>query len=244
MIRTCCACRREPPYLSALTWRLMQRAPIAPRTDIRTSSWGIGLNYGDRAANLHEQHPEQPAPFIKGDHTVVGPGRADPPTPTGQLPHSRSGTRPHHGAAHPRSHRPGCLRPHLRRLSCSRSYSRRHPQGQSSLSDSIEELPDDLTFDREITTVEGFLTGRRLDAVDVTPGLAGQRPVAISSTNMTHRRALLVRLHNEKMPLYPCDLICTGTPGARVLSPGVVAKARVQGLPTLTNPVVGQEERQ
>ncbi|PRC44845.1 fumarylacetoacetate hydrolase, partial [Mycobacterium sp. ITM-2017-0098] len=36
---------------------------------------GIGLNYGAHAGDLGEQPPRTtPASFIKGDHTIVGPG--------------------------------------------------------------------------------------------------------------------------------------------------------------------------
>src|SRR5690606_10523785 len=36
--------------------------------------WGIGLNYSEHAQDLDEGTPDQPASFIKGDHTVIGPG--------------------------------------------------------------------------------------------------------------------------------------------------------------------------
>ena len=41
--------------------------------------WGIGLNYREHAADLAETAPaEEPASFIKGDHTVIGPGEPIP----------------------------------------------------------------------------------------------------------------------------------------------------------------------
>ena len=43
--------------------------------------WGIGLNYVDHAADLSETAPDEPASFIKGDHTIIGPGD-DIPLPT------------------------------------------------------------------------------------------------------------------------------------------------------------------
>ena len=37
---------------------------------------GIGLNYGAHAGDLGEQAPRtSPASFLKGDHTIVGPGQ-------------------------------------------------------------------------------------------------------------------------------------------------------------------------
>ena len=43
--------------------------------------WGIGLNYRDHASDLSESVPEEPASFIKGDHTVIGPGEPIPVPP-------------------------------------------------------------------------------------------------------------------------------------------------------------------
>ena len=38
--------------------------------------WGIGLNYKDQAADLSAVFPTEPASFMKGDHTIIGPGDA------------------------------------------------------------------------------------------------------------------------------------------------------------------------
>ena len=38
--------------------------------------WGIGLNYKDHAADLSAPFPTEPASFMKGDHTIIGPGDA------------------------------------------------------------------------------------------------------------------------------------------------------------------------
>ena len=36
--------------------------------------WGIGLNYRDHAKDLEAIYPDEPASFIKGDQTIIGPG--------------------------------------------------------------------------------------------------------------------------------------------------------------------------
>ena len=36
--------------------------------------WGIGLNYVAHATDLTETVPDEPASFMKGDHTIIGPG--------------------------------------------------------------------------------------------------------------------------------------------------------------------------
>jgi 2-keto-4-pentenoate hydratase/2-oxohepta-3-ene-1,7-dioic acid hydratase in catechol pathway len=38
--------------------------------------WGIGLNYRDHASDLAEAPPTEPASFMKGSHTVIGPNQA------------------------------------------------------------------------------------------------------------------------------------------------------------------------
>ncbi|MGH3315674.1 MAG: fumarylacetoacetate hydrolase family protein, partial [Nocardioidaceae bacterium] len=43
--------------------------------------WGIGLNYVAHAEDLTESVPEEPASFMKADHTVIGPGE-DIPIPS------------------------------------------------------------------------------------------------------------------------------------------------------------------
>ena len=43
--------------------------------------WGIGLNYVEHAADLTESTPDEPASFIKGDHTIIGPDEPIPVPP-------------------------------------------------------------------------------------------------------------------------------------------------------------------
>src|SRR5262245_34235764 len=33
--------------------------------------WGIGLNYTEHADDLAAVHPDEPASFMKGDHTII-----------------------------------------------------------------------------------------------------------------------------------------------------------------------------
>ena len=36
--------------------------------------WGIGLNYTEHADDLAAGYPDEPGSFMKGDHTIIGPG--------------------------------------------------------------------------------------------------------------------------------------------------------------------------
>ena len=64
-------------------------AAFTPTADVRFTApyrrprkiWGIGLNYVDHAADLSESVPEEPASFIKGDHTIIGTGDPIPIPP-------------------------------------------------------------------------------------------------------------------------------------------------------------------
>src|SRR5512134_1397865 len=55
----------------ALATAAVQYAPLYRRP---RKIWGIGLNYRDHAADLAAPFPTEPASFMKGDHTIIGPG--------------------------------------------------------------------------------------------------------------------------------------------------------------------------
>lgn len=56
---------------------------------------------------------------------------------------------------------------------------------------------------------------------------------------MRYDPAFLISFHSKVMPLYPGDIISTGTPGAIRIKPGDTAECRVGGLDPLSNPVTG-----
>lgn len=55
--------------------------------------------------------------------------------------------------------------------------------------------------------------------------------------NMAYLPYFLVSFHSQVAPLYPGDIISTGTPGALVIQDGDLAECRIDGLGTLTTPV-------
>lgn len=61
-------------------------------------------------------------------------------------------------------------------------------------------------------------------------------------SRMRFSPAYLVSFHSAVMPLFPGDIISTGTPGAVQISPGDVAECRIPGVGVLSNPVTrGQD---
>ncbi|HSJ70941.1 MAG TPA: fumarylacetoacetate hydrolase family protein [Acidimicrobiia bacterium] len=56
--------------------------------------------------------------------------------------------------------------------------------------------------------------------------------------NIIHRPAELLEFHTSMMPMFPGDIILTGTPGADVINPGDIAEAGVDGFAPLVVDVV------
>ncbi len=57
-------------------------------------------------------------------------------------------------------------------------------------------------------------------------------------SNMRYDPAFLVSFHSKVMPLFPGDIISTGTPGAVHVRPGDIVECRIPGVGVLTNPVI------
>ncbi|PZF79325.1 fumarylacetoacetate hydrolase family protein [Jiangella anatolica] len=202
--------------------------------------WGIGLNYGDHAADLHESTPDQPASFIKGSHTIIGAGD-DIVIPRQSR---RTTTEAELGLVIGRD-----------TAEVGRARALDHVFGVCAVLDQTAEdilalnpryltrsknFPTFFSFGPEIVTLDEFLAGReltdveiatRVDDVDIRRDVVG---------NMTHSPAELVGFHSAMMPFFPGDVISTGTPGAGVVTPGVLAEAHVDGLLPLTNQVRAQ----
>lgn len=199
--------------------------------------WGIGLNYGDHAADLHEKTPDQPASFIKGDHTIIGPG--EPIVIPRQS--SRTTAEAELGLIFGR---------HARDVPPERALDQLF--GVCAILDQTAEdilqlnpryltraknFPSFFAFGPEVVTLDEFLAGRALADVEVATILDGAEVRRNRIGNMTHGPVELVSFHSWIMPFFPGDIISTGTPGAGILRPGSVATAEVSGLAPLTNPV-------
>lgn len=199
--------------------------------------WGIGLNYLDHAADLSATLPAQPASFIKGDHTIIGPGdeivlprQSQRTTAEAELGLVLGRTVWQLGDADALSYVFGVcaildqtaediLQLNPRYLTRSKNF------------------PTFFSFGPEVVTLDEFLRDQQMAEVRVATLLNGETIRANSVGNMTFQPEVLVSFHSDMMPLYPGDVISTGTPGAAVLTPDSIAEARVSGLPPLRNPV-------
>lgn len=201
--------------------------------------WGIGLNYADHAGDLHEETPTQPASFIKADHTIVGPGdeiviprqseRTTGEAEIGLVIGREAVDVPPEEAldyvfgvcAVLDQTAEDILALNPRYLTRSKNF------------------PTFFSFGPEVVTLDEFLGSRALEEIEVATYLDDTEVRRNVVGNMTHSPRDLVSFHSQMMPLFPGDIISTGTPGAGVLSDGVVAEARIEGLLPLTNPVRG-----
>jgi len=75
--------------------------------------------------------------------------------------------------------------------------------------------------------------------VEVSTMINGQVHRTNTVSNMTFSPQMLIAFHSAVMPLYPGDIISTGTPGAVVIRNGDVAGCVIPGVGELSNPVVG-----
>jgi 2-keto-4-pentenoate hydratase/2-oxohepta-3-ene-1,7-dioic acid hydratase in catechol pathway len=198
--------------------------------------WGIGLNYAEHAGDLHEEAPSQPASFIKADHTIIGPEdeiviprQSDRTTGEAEIGliigREASNVSPEEAMDHVfgvcailDQTAEDILALNPRYLTRSKNF------------------PTFFSFGPEVVTLDEFLASRPLEDVEVATYLDGSEVRRNVVGNMTHAPRDLISFHSQMMPLFPGDIISTGTPGAGVLKPGVVAEARIDGLLPLTNP--------
>jgi 2-keto-4-pentenoate hydratase/2-oxohepta-3-ene-1,7-dioic acid hydratase in catechol pathway len=201
--------------------------------------WGIGLNYVDHAADLSEQVPDEPASFVKGDHTVIGPGE-EIPIPSQSR---RTTAEAELGLVIGR---------HCRNVSEADALD--HVFGVCTILDQTAEdilernprfltrsknFPGFFSFGPEIVPVAEVLAGAAdLSAVEVTTALNGEPRRTNTVARMRYSPQFLVSFHSAVMPLQPGDIIATGTPGAVHIRPGDTAECRIPGVGVLTNPVV------
>ncbi|WP_167139305.1 fumarylacetoacetate hydrolase family protein [Diaminobutyricimonas sp. TR449] len=217
--------------------------PVAPYSKPRMI-WGIGLNYREHAADLAETAPsEEAASFIKGDHTIIGPGEPIP------LPvqSNRITAEAELGLIIGRT---------CRNVSTADALD--YVWGVVPILDQTAEdilaknprfltrsknFPGFFSFGPAIVPMDEVLERfGDIGLIEVQTRINGELHRANTVSNMTFGPAHLVSFHSEVMPLYAGDIISTGTPGAVVINGGDIAECRIDGIGTLANPVVDARE--
>ncbi|MDP9443253.1 MAG: fumarylacetoacetate hydrolase family protein [Actinomycetota bacterium] len=201
--------------------------------------WGIGLNYVEHAGDLAETMPEEPASFLKADHTVIGPG--DP------IPLPRQSRRVTAEAELglvigiacrdvPAEDALGTVLgvcPVLDQTA--EDILQRNPRFLTR----AKNFPGFFSFGPEIVPLSELAdAGLDLAELEVSTVLNGRVHRRNTVSNMRYDPAFLVSFHSAVMPLFPGDVISTGTPGAVVVAAGDTVECRISGVGCLRNAVV------
>ncbi|WP_032379315.1 fumarylacetoacetate hydrolase family protein [Rhodococcoides fascians] len=206
--------------------------------------WGIGLNYQDHAKDLSESVPTEPASFIKGDHTITGPD-----TPIELPPRSQSDrvtVEAELGLIIGREAR------HV-----SETDALDYVWGVTTILDQTAEdilarnprfltrsknFPTFFCFGPHLVRLDEVLSQfPNLDDIEVSTIRNGKDMRTNTVEKMTFGLRHLVSFHSEVMPLFPGDIISTGTPGALVVEAGDVVECRIPGIGHLLNTVTRPE---
>lgn len=202
---------------------------------------GIGLNYRDHAEDLAANFPDSPASFLKAEHTIVGGG--EPIVIPSQS--ERTTAEAELGIVIGRK----CWQ-------VEEGDALDYVAGFCAILDQTAEdilalnprfltrsknFPSFLSLgDTLVTTDEVLERFGKLSAVRVATVRNGEVVRENAVEAMAFGPEYLVSFHSKVMPLYPGDVISSGTPGAAVIAPGDVVRCEIEGVADLTNPVVAQ----
>jgi 2-keto-4-pentenoate hydratase/2-oxohepta-3-ene-1,7-dioic acid hydratase in catechol pathway len=200
--------------------------------------WGIGLNYVEHAGDLSEGVPDEPASFIKADHTIIGPGE-DIPIP---VQSNRTTAEAELGVVigrYCRNVEPNEALDHLVGVvpvldQTAEDILERNPRFLTR----SKNFPGFFSFGPRIVPLEEAIAEvGSLAEVEVATVINGEVHRKNSVSHMRYDPAYLISFHSKVMPLFPGDIISTGTPGAVHIRPGDVVECRIPGVGTLRNPV-------
>jgi 2-keto-4-pentenoate hydratase/2-oxohepta-3-ene-1,7-dioic acid hydratase in catechol pathway len=200
--------------------------------------WGIGLNYRDHARDLDAPHPTEPASFIKGDHTIIGPGdeillpsESDRVTAEAELGIVVGRTAWQVDEVDALDHIAAVL--------CildqtAEDILQRNPRFLTR----SKNFPTFLSLGGELVTVDEVRSPETgLGHLKVGTWRNGSLHRENTVDAMTFSPAALIAFHSRVFPLQPGDVISTGTPGAVVIEDGDIVECRIEGVGGLRNPV-------
>ncbi len=200
---------------------------------------GIGLNYGAHAGDLGEQAPRtSPASFIKGDHTIVGPGEpiVVPPgigrvTAEAELGLVIGRTCYRVGVDEAMSYVAGVV-PVLDQTA--EAVLLENPRYLTR----VKNYPTFFSFGPDLITLDEVLSAGPLSELRVATVHNGAVHREDCVAGMTFSPEELLSFHSQVMPFYPGDILSTGTPGAVPIEAGDVVRCELgDGFASLENPV-------
>lgn len=201
--------------------------------------WGIGLNYRAHADDLGAPYPDEPASFIKGDHTIIGPGDPIVLPPQSQRVTAEAelglvfATRCEDVAPEQALDHLAGVVPVLDQTA--EDILQRNPRFLTR----SKNFPGFFSFGPMLVTIDEVLARfGSLEAIRVATVHNGAVHRDNVVSDMAFRPAELISFHSRVMPWFPGDVLSTGTPGAVVVNDGDVVACRIDGIGELSNPVV------
>ncbi len=210
---------------------MAQAQVLAPCTP--TKIVAVGLNYVDHARELGMAIPEEPVIFMKPLSTLIGPG--------GAIRYPAMSRRVEYEAELAivikdavKDLRPEEAKKHILGYSCYNDVTARDLQkkdGQWTRAKSFDTFgPMGPVITDEIDP----------DNAPISLFVNGQKRQTSSTSNFIFPVATVVSFISQIMPLYPGDVIATGTPpGVGELKPGDEVEVLIEGIGRLRNKVVG-----
>lgn len=216
-------------------WIPMDQVEYAPLYRHPRKIWGIGLNYVEHAADLHEKAPStEPASFMKPDTTIIGPGD------TIEIPVQSQRTTAESELGI------------IIGKECKDVSEEEAPSVIAGFTTIIDMTAEDIlavnpryltrskSFDTFFSFGPHLVTPDEVDQIlnlNVSTVINGSIHRTNVVSNMTFRPWYLVSFHSKVMKLLPGDIISTGTPGAVVIQDGDVVECHIDGFEKLVNPV-------
>lgn len=201
--------------------------------------WGIGLNYVDHAMDLSETVPDEPASFIKADHTVIGPADAIPVPSQSQHVTSEAEM----GIVIGRYCRDVSEEDALNYVlgvvpvldQTAEDILHRNPRFLTR----AKNFPGFFSFGPTIVPLhEAIAQAGALADIQVSTVVNGMETRTNTIEHMRFSPAYLISFHSKLMPLYPGDILSPGTPGAIHVRPGDTVECRIPGVGLLRNHVI------
>jgi 2-keto-4-pentenoate hydratase/2-oxohepta-3-ene-1,7-dioic acid hydratase in catechol pathway len=200
--------------------------------------WGIGLNYLEHARDLGAPYPTEPASFIKGDHTIIGPGDEILLPPESERVTAEAELGIIIGRTAWQVDEADAL-DHIAAVICvldqtAEDILQRNPRFLTR----SKNYPTFLSLGAEVVTIDEVRHPEQgLNHLRVATWHNGSLHRENFVDDMAFDPAALVAFHSRVFPLQPGDIISTGTPGAVVVEDGDIAECRIEGVGTLVNPV-------
>ncbi len=213
-------------------------APLAAPLRHPRMLWGIGLNYREHARDLGAPHPTEPASFIKGDHTIIGPDDTILLPPESDRVTAEAELGLVIGRTAWQVDERDAL-DHVVAVLCildqtAEDILQRNPRFLTR----AKNFPTFLALGGELVTLDEVRDAEHgLNHLVVGTWRNGALHRENVVADMAFDPAALVAFHSRVFPLQPGDVISTGTPGAVVIEDGDVAECRIEGVGTLRSPV-------